>query len=80
MLKNTPVLPPTVVDQIRLWQLEENRMVCTKGVLMKEFGSQPHYKQTVKYAEEIGVLVWKDDKEMKFFVNDIQQLKTFMKR
>ncbi|KAE9977192.1 hypothetical protein BLS_006687 [Venturia inaequalis] len=80
MLKNTPVLPPTVVDQIRLWQLEENRMVCVKGVLMKEFSNQNHYKQTVKYAEEIGVLEWKDDKEMKFFVNDIQQLKVFMKR
>lgn len=55
-------------------------MVCVKGVLMKEFSNQNHYKQTVKYAEEIGVLEWRDDKEMKFFVNDIQQLKVFMKR
>lgn len=80
MLKNTPVLPPTVVDQIRLWQLEENRMTTTKGFLMKEFGTVKQYMDTAKYAEEIGVLVWRDDKKMWFFVSGVEQLKVFMRR
>jgi transcription initiation factor TFIIH subunit 4 len=79
MLKNTPVLPPTVVDQIRLWQLEENRMTSTKGYLMKDFNNQRQYLETVRYAEEIGVCVWRDDENMRFFVNAVDQLRSFLK-
>lgn len=79
MLKNTPILPPTVVDQIRLWQLEENRMTGTKGYLMKEFNTFTQYLETVKYAEEIGVCVWRDDKGMRFFVNSVDQLRSFLR-
>lgn len=33
-------LPPTVVDQIRLWELERNRLVYSDGVLYSQFLSQ----------------------------------------
>lgn len=33
-------LPPTVVDQIKLWELERNRLTYTEGVLYSQFLSQ----------------------------------------
>lgn len=33
-------LPPTVVDQIKLWELERNRLVYSDGVLYSQFLSQ----------------------------------------
>lgn len=33
-------LPPTVVDQIKLWELERNRLIYTEGVLYSQFLSQ----------------------------------------
>ncbi|XP_048346534.1 general transcription factor IIH subunit 4-like [Sphaerodactylus townsendi] len=36
MLKQTPVLPPTITDQIRLWELERDRLRFSEGVYPKE--------------------------------------------
>jgi len=80
MLKNTPILPPTVVDQIRLWQLEENRMKSTQGWLIEGFTSHAEYIDMVKYAEQLGVLVWRKDDRRQFFVTNYDQLKTFLER
>jgi len=33
-------LPPTVVDQIKLWELERNRLTYHEGVLYSQFLSQ----------------------------------------
>jgi transcription initiation factor TFIIH subunit 4 len=40
MQKNNPPLPPTVMDQIRLWEYEGERVEVTNGYLMREFGSE----------------------------------------
>uniref|UniRef100_A0A3Q2ZE13 General transcription factor IIH subunit 4 n=1 Tax=Kryptolebias marmoratus TaxID=37003 RepID=A0A3Q2ZE13_KRYMA len=37
MLTQTPVLPPTITDQIRLWELERDRLQFTEGVLYNQF-------------------------------------------
>ncbi|KAH8665905.1 RNA polymerase II transcription factor-like protein B subunit 2 [Tricladium varicosporioides] len=74
-----PVLPPTVVDQIRLWQIENERMKATPGFLFKDFESQKDYLACVKYADEIGVLVWKNEAKGLFFVNKMEQLRDFIK-
>jgi transcription initiation factor TFIIH subunit 4 len=74
-----PVLPPTVVDQIRLWQIENERMKATSGFLFKEFESQKEYDACVKYADEIGVLVWKSDVKRMFFVSRVEQLRDYLK-
>lgn len=39
-IKSTSVLPPTVVDQIRLWESERNRFTYTEGVVYNQFLSQ----------------------------------------
>ena len=77
--KNSTILPPTVVDQIRLWQLEGDRMKATVGFLFKDFLNQAEYEAPCKYAEEIGVLVWKQDRDRKFFVTRIEQVAAYLK-
>ncbi|RAL63353.1 hypothetical protein DID88_003777 [Monilinia fructigena] len=74
-----PVLPPTVVDQIRLWQLENERMKAVPGFLFKDFEGQKEYEGCAKYAEEVGVLVWKNDAKRMFFVTRVEQLRDYIK-
>lgn len=78
-VQGNPVLPPTVVDQIRLWQIENERMKATAGFLFKEFESQKEYEGCVRYADEIGVLVWKNDAKRMFFVTRHEQLRDYIK-
>ncbi|KAK2567068.1 General transcription factor IIH subunit 4 [Acropora cervicornis] len=54
----TPVIPPTISDQIRLWELERSRMKFTEGVLYNQFLSQADFEILRKYAEDLGVLMW----------------------
>ncbi|GFF33707.1 RNA polymerase II transcription factor B subunit 2 [Aspergillus udagawae] len=73
------VLPPTVVDQIRLWQLERDRVKATHGFLFRDFNSLAEYEAPCRYAEEIGVLVWKSDRKRMFFVTRHHQVAAFLK-
>lgn len=74
-----PVLPPTVVDQIRLWQLENERMKTYKGFLFKDFDTPVEYDRVARYAEEIGVLVWRSDARQLFFASRHEQLRDYLK-
>jgi transcription initiation factor TFIIH subunit 4 len=73
-----PVIPPTILDQIHLWEIERERMTATVGYLMKDFDKDEEYKSVVRYADEIGVLVWKSDRKRMFFVSRIEQVRTFL--
>ena len=55
---NSPVIPPTVVDQVMLWEGERNRFSFTDGVLYNQFLSVADFETVRSYAENIGVLVW----------------------
>jgi transcription initiation factor TFIIH subunit 4 len=61
-------LPPTVVDQIKLWQLEMDRVEAFKGYLYKDFNNDFEFEKLLSYGEDIGVIVWKDRAKRKFFV------------
>lgn len=74
------ILPPTVVDQIRLWQLERDRVKATPGFLFKDFVSLAEYEAPCRYAEEIGVLLWKSDRRRMFFVTRHEQVAAFLRR
>jgi transcription initiation factor TFIIH subunit 4 len=78
-LTNTPVLPPTVVDQIRLWQLENERMKTTTGFLFKDFEDHKEYVAVAGFAEEVGVLVWRNDKNGMFFASRHEQIRDFLR-
>ncbi|KAE8282453.1 General transcription factor IIH subunit 4 Basic transcription factor 2 52 kDa subunit [Larimichthys crocea] len=60
MLKQTPALPPTITDQIRLWELERDRLQFTEGVLYNQFLSQADFEVLRDRAQGLGCLVWQD--------------------
>lgn len=51
------VLPPTVLDQLRLWELERNRLSVSYGYYYHEFMSDKEYEDIARYAETLGGLV-----------------------
>ncbi|OLL23595.1 RNA polymerase II transcription factor B subunit 2 [Neolecta irregularis DAH-3] len=67
MRKNIPLLPPTLVDQIRLWELERNRIKTDHGYLFRDFKSTLEFNEVVQYAEQLGVVLWKDQDKRLFF-------------
>ncbi|GAB7350560.1 hypothetical protein MBLNU459_g1138t1 [Dothideomycetes sp. NU459] len=77
--KSLPILPPTVVDQIRLWQLEGERMKATPGFLIRDVGTAEEYEKAVTYADTIGVLAWRDDKAGRFFVTKFDQMQQYFR-
>ena len=76
------ILPPTVVDQIKLWQLELDRIQAFEGYLFKEFASQQEFDVLCNYASDVGVLIWSDRTKMRFFVtkDGISQVADFANR
>jgi len=54
-------LPPTVADQIRLWEQERNRFTFTEGVLYNQFLSHADYETVRNYAEQQGCILWNND-------------------
>ncbi|KAL8674135.1 MAG: hypothetical protein Q9168_001472 [Polycauliona sp. 1 TL-2023] len=79
MRKNANFLPPTVVDQIRLWQIEGERMKSTVGFLFKDFLSYAEYEGPCRYAGDIGVLKWKNDAKRMFFVTRHEHVAAYLK-
>ncbi|KAK8111374.1 General transcription and DNA repair factor IIH subunit [Apiospora kogelbergensis] len=72
-----PLLPPVIVDQIRLWQLDTERMSVCPGFLFKDFESVREYEDMANFAGEIGVLKWRNDRKGMFFTNKVEQIKDF---
>ena len=55
---SVPIIPPTVVDQIALWEEERNRFTFTEGVLYNQFLSHSDFDTVKNYAESQNVCVW----------------------
>jgi len=67
MRKNNPLIPVTVQDQIRLWELERNRLKSQEGYLYTAFASQADYEFVLRYAEQLRVVLWKNNAKRSFF-------------
>ncbi|TFK27834.1 transcription factor Tfb2 [Coprinopsis marcescibilis] len=67
MRKNNPLLPVTVQDQIRLWELEKNRLKSREGYLYTDFASQADYELVLKYAKELDIVLWENAAKRCFF-------------
>lgn len=74
------VLPPNVVDQIKLWQLELDRIQTFDGYLFKDFKNQSEYDILCNYAQEVGVLIWAEKAKLRFFVTGMAQVADFAGR
>ena len=82
MHRNNPLLPVTVSDQIRLWELEKNRLKADEGVLYEDFRSQPDYEILLNYANSYDCVLWSNDSKRLFFVTleGHQIVREFVKR
>lgn len=75
-------LPPTIVDQIKLWENERNRFTYTEGVVYNQFLSQADFITLRDYAQSINVLVWQNERSRTMVVtkNGHEDVKKFWKR
>nr|5FMF_W Chain W, RNA POLYMERASE II TRANSCRIPTION FACTOR B SUBUNIT 2, TFB2 [Saccharomyces cerevisiae] len=48
---------------------ELDRVITYEGSLYSDFETSQEYNLLSKYAQDIGVLLWKDDKKKKFFIS-----------
>ncbi|KAJ7173953.1 transcription factor Tfb2-domain-containing protein [Mycena crocata] len=67
MRKNNPLLPVTVQDQIRLWELEKNRLKSQEGYLYTAFTSPADYELVLNYAKQLDVVLWENAAKRCFF-------------
>ncbi|XP_005176744.1 general transcription factor IIH subunit 4 [Musca domestica] len=81
-IKSKSPLPPTVVDQIKLWELERNRFTYTEGVVYNQFLSQADFITLRDYAQSINVLVWQNERTRTMVVtkNGHDDVKRFWKK
>lgn len=82
MLVNKPVIPATISDQIRLWELERERLTFTAGILYNDFLSQPDFDILRDYAKDLGVLTWEDPRRRVLVIapEGHEDIKRFWKR
>lgn len=76
------VLPPTVIDQVKLWENERNRFTFTEGVAYNQFLSQSDFITLRDYAQSISVLIWQSERTRTMVVtkNGHDDVKRFWKR
>lgn len=77
-----PTLPPTIVDQIKLWENERNRFLFSEGVLYSQFLSQTDFEVLRNHALSTGVLIWQNDRKRTMVVTKTghDDVKKFWKR
>ncbi|KAJ3609324.1 hypothetical protein NHX12_023847 [Muraenolepis orangiensis] len=80
--QQTPVVPATITDQIRLWELERDRLQFTEGVLYNQFLSQADFEVLRDRAQGLGCLVWQNvpHRVMVVSPNGHSEVKKFWKR
>lgn len=80
--KQPSVLPPTVVDQIKLWENERNRFSFIEGVVYNQFLSEADFMTLRDYATSIEVLLWQNERTRTMVVtkNGHDDVKKFWKR
>lgn len=81
-VKSNSLLPPTIIDQIKLWENERNRFTYTEGVAYNQFLSQSDFISLRDYAQSINVLIWNNERTRTMVVtkNGHEDVKKFWKR
>ena len=59
-----------MTDQIRLWEMEKNRLEATVGWLFRDFVTVQDYNMVYEYANELGWVMWKSPQKRMFFCRD----------
>ncbi|VDK85277.1 unnamed protein product [Dibothriocephalus latus] len=65
MLRQPSILPPTLIDQVRLWELERERLFAQEGCLYEQFAKNKDFEMVRDFAkvmflevESQGFLLW----------------------
>lgn len=76
------LIPPTVIDQIKLWELERNRLTYSEGVLYSQFLSQADFNVLKEYAQSNNFLIWCNKVKRTLIINKSghDDVKKFWKR
>jgi transcription initiation factor TFIIH subunit 4 len=82
MKKEHPILPITVVDQLRLWEMERNRLKVMDGYLYQQFNRLEEYLEVYQYAKDVGCLLWSNEKKRMLIVTSAghANVRQFVKR
>lgn len=84
MKKKTPILPETVVDQIRLWERERNRLHFNSAVLYDKFPNMAAFQVVESYAKQTNVWLYSktDEKNLILVVkrDGHENIKAFIKK
>uniref|UniRef100_A0A336K8B7 General transcription factor IIH subunit 4 n=1 Tax=Culicoides sonorensis TaxID=179676 RepID=A0A336K8B7_CULSO len=75
-------LPPTVVDQIKLWENERNRFTYTEGVVYNQFMSSHEFNALRDFAQSQQYLLWQNERTRTIVVtkHGHDDVKKFWKR
>ncbi|XP_069975843.1 general transcription factor IIH subunit 4 isoform X2 [Penaeus vannamei] len=60
MYKQNPVVPRTISDQIKMWEMERKKIKFSEGVLYKDFKSIQDFVLLMSYASTRDVLIYSD--------------------
>ncbi|GMH18491.1 hypothetical protein Nepgr_020332 [Nepenthes gracilis] len=63
-----PSVPENVMDQIRLWEADLNRVEMTPAHLYEEFPSKDVFDSACDFARDYGGVLWEDSKTMRLVV------------
>jgi transcription initiation factor TFIIH subunit 4 len=77
------LLPVTVLDQIRIWENDKNRVRSHEGSLYEDFKSDADYAMVRDYARQLEVVLWESEPKLrKLFVTaeGHDSVRTFIKR
>lgn len=61
------IIPMTVTDQLRLWELERDRFKISESVLYSQFQTHQDFEMLRNYAKDIGVLKY-ENSQRRFLV------------
>ncbi|CAF1179907.1 unnamed protein product [Adineta steineri] len=81
LLENKPLIPTTISDQIRLWEMERDRIVDQEGMLYSQFNSANDFELIEKYAKDLNVLLWSNSQKRCVIVSKAghEEVKRFWK-
>lgn len=70
MKQNTPIIPESIADQLRLWEAEDRRLSLSSGYFYDDFASLAAFKKAEKYARDVGALLYSDAAKRFLFVTE----------
>lgn len=81
MRTNLPILPPTIVDQVNLWEQDRNRLRAKAGYMYQQFLSAADFEKTLAEGNRLNAVLYANPATRIIIVSDVghPQIKNFVK-